>query len=835
MSSTDEGEIRDEDHGELKASLHHSQAENGVDRRGRHLDSSPVADSLSRGSDSTRRSLSPRVRKRLHDEGDRYDPKKAYRSRVDLARNSHYGYGRDGDARSVHDDASSRTDYRRSRVTYDDLDRFPSHSSRQPDPYRYRDRNSRDDRRDRDRSRARDQQLRDRARDKNDRQSRRAEQRRRSRSPERSRRNNDRDNYAHREAREHQGRNHRAPPADHWGNPDVKKNIPAFAPGGQEQFRGVAGHEPVASSRHAYHFMDRPPSPEPEPEPEPEEDLVVPEPIDEDAEIERRRKRREMVVARALARDANINGPDSVAPNADAKAAPDTEEMMVDMAQKTDARGNTQEAEATQTNMLLAEKANISVRETNAAVEEEPYGAEALWLNGSRGSAKVATAPTPASPDDEASAHGAAVDIPQAADEAPLEAPLETASQPPADSNRPSGSDALAEDGADLGFDMFSDKFDPNSYAAHMEKRPKMTEQEVGCLEVDDQEGYYKVRIGETIHSRYQVISLLGQGAYARVVRARDLQSETNRVVALKVMRNNAAIRRSGHAEIAIFQKLNRSDPSSKKHIVRLEEWFTYRNHLCVVFENMEMNLRQTVDKRARNVGFNLEAVRRFARQIFIGLDHMRNNNIIHADVKPDNILINETLSMVKICDMGTGFDLDDASTTLTKNPYLISRFYRAPEVILGMDFDHSIDVWSAGCTLYELYMGKVMFPGMTNNHMLMLIMDRRGRVPQRYLKRGEQARKYFDENGVFWFTGPHNPPKEGKAAMTFKQTRDLGPNIDDDVKFMTAAEKYDHDLFKDLLDQCLLVQAERRITPNKALQHPFFSKKAATTTPLAR
>ncbi|RCI10013.1 hypothetical protein L249_8696 [Ophiocordyceps polyrhachis-furcata BCC 54312] len=857
MSSTDEGEIRDEEHGELKASFHHSQAENGVDRRGRHLDSSPVADSLSRGSGSTRRSLSPRGRKRLHDEGDRYDPKKPYRSRADFPRPSHYGYGRDRDARPTHDDASSRMDHhRRSRVTYDDLDRLSTsslHHSRQPDTYRHRDRNSRDDRRDRDRSRARDQQFRDRARDKTDRQSRRGQQRRRSRSPERSQRN-DRDNYSHRESRDHQGRDRRAALSDRWGNTDVKKNTPAFTPGTQEQSRDVVGHGPAASSRHVYRFMDDlapcmlliipilaalvtdqllsvpTKQPSPEPEPEPEEDLVVPDPVDEDAEIERRRKRREMLVAQALARDANIGGPDKNAENADPKAAPDTNTVP-----KTDARGTTLQAEATRMDGVLAQEASAvrketstSVPEADAAVGETPddgTSAAALQVDTSRGSVEVATPQTPDSPglnsiveaddtstDDEALAHGIAMDVPEAADEAADEVPPEAAPQPSANLKRPSGSDASPED-VDDDFDMFAETFDEESYAVHKAKRPKITEQAVGLLEGDDKDGYYKMRIGEVIHSRYEIISMLGQGAYARVMRAKDLKSDANRVVALKVLRNNDAIRRSGHTEIAIIQKLNRNDPSNKKHIVHFEESFMYRNHLCMVFENMEMNLREVIRKFGLNVGINLEATRRFARQIFIALDHMRNNNIIHADLKPDNILINETRSVVKICDMGTGYDCDDASTTLTRNPYLISRFYRAPEVILGMDFDHSIDVWATGCTLFELFTGKILFPGSTNNHMLKLIMEKRGRVHLKYLKRGDQANKHFDEHGTFLST--HTDPITNQASS----------RIDEAASGMGPAEKQDLDQFKDLLDQCLLVHAEKRITPSAALQHPFLKK----------
>ena len=81
---------------------------------------------------------------------------------------------------------------------------------------------------------------------------------------------------------------------------------------------------------------------------------------------------------------------------------------------------------------------------------------------------------------------------------------------------------------------------------------------------------------------------------------------------------------------------------------------------------------------------------------------------------------------MLKVCDLGTASFASDAEIT----PYLVSRFYRAPEVILGMTFDYAIDMWSIGCTLYELYTGRILFAGSDNNQMLRAIQECRGKFP---------------------------------------------------------------------------------------------------------
>jgi serine/threonine-protein kinase PRP4 len=101
---------------------------------------------------------------------------------------------------------------------------------------------------------------------------------------------------------------------------------------------------------------------------------------------------------------------------------------------------------------------------------------------------------------------------------------------------------------------------------------------------------------------------------------------------------------------------------------------------------------------------------------------------------------------MLKICDLGSASDASDNEIT----PYLVSRFYRAPEIILGMNYDFAIDIWSVGCTLYELYTGKILFTGRTNNQMLRSIMDCRGKFTTKILKRAQFAHLHFDELANF-------------------------------------------------------------------------------------
>jgi len=211
----------------------------------------------------------------------------------------------------------------------------------------------------------------------------------------------------------------------------------------------------------------------------------------------------------------------------------------------------------------------------------------------------------------------------------------------------PEKEDNKKEADDDDDFDMFAEDF-ADKFAAPPAPKPDAAQDTRaaqagvagggGILEGDDKEGYYKIRPGEILDGRYQISTTLGRGMFSGVARAVDIV--TKKVVAIKIMRNNDALRKGGYTEIAILQKLNEADPEDKKHIVRFERAFEYKGHLCMAFENLSMNLREVLKKFGNNVGINLNATRAYAYQIFLALGHLRKCSIIHADLKPDNILV---------------------------------------------------------------------------------------------------------------------------------------------------------------------------------------------------
>lgn len=134
-----------------------------------------------------------------------------------------------------------------------------------------------------------------------------------------------------------------------------------------------------------------------------------------------------------------------------------------------------------------------------------------------------------------------------------------------------------------------------------------------------------------------------------------------------------------------------------------------FRNHQCLVFEMLSLNLYELL-KNTQFVGVSLHLIRKFAKQILKSLQFLARPDVdvIHCDLKPENILLrNPKRSGVKVIDFGSSCRSDKRMY-----PYIQSRFYRSPEVLLGLPYTVAIDMWSLGCILLEMHTGEPLFSG---------------------------------------------------------------------------------------------------------------------------
>ncbi|CAG9795766.1 unnamed protein product [Diatraea saccharalis] len=338
----------------------------------------------------------------------------------------------------------------------------------------------------------------------------------------------------------------------------------------------------------------------------------------------------------------------------------------------------------------------------------------------------------------------------------------------------------------------------------------------------DDAEGYYNVKVGDMIDcNKYTVKSILGQGVFANVILAQDNKNKTE--VAVKVMRTNEVIYKTGLKELALLKEINDADPENKHHCVKFLRSFMHKSHLCVVLEPLYMDMRKVIKKYGKHTGLNMKAVVSYSRQLLIALRLLKKLGIIHADVKPDNILVNEKKNILKLCDFGSASKVDENEIT----PYLVSRFYRAPEIILGVAYKHSIDIWSAACTIYEMTTGKIMFTGSSNNKMLKCFMDLKGKIPSKMIRKGKFKDQHFNYNNSFLLHKKDELSGREKFVelSNINATRDLLTELKKSHKNTTQDVEKKLTQLKDLLEKMLIFDSNQRLSVNDCLRHPFIQE----------
>ena len=260
------------------------------------------------------------------------------------------------------------------------------------------------------------------------------------------------------------------------------------------------------------------------------------------------------------------------------------------------------------------------------------------------GSTEGAAAPPskPLSNTEGAAAAAAAASLPLSSTEHTEEAGASNgAGAAGAEDSREEHGDRAAEGSREEDNDMFGDDFKAGE--GLLEGQDRMIDVDAGLEEdAKDEEGYYAARSGDMFcKGRYQVVSAVGRGVFSSVLCAKDTH-RFDAEVAIKVIRSNEVMSKLAQKELTLLEELRATDPEDRKHIVKLLHHFKHRGHLCFVFEKYDANLRDIIKKFGKGVGINIAAVRSYGKQMLIALAHMAKCSIMHADIKPDNMLVNK-------------------------------------------------------------------------------------------------------------------------------------------------------------------------------------------------
>ncbi|KIY70038.1 hypothetical protein CYLTODRAFT_420127 [Cylindrobasidium torrendii FP15055 ss-10] len=335
---------------------------------------------------------------------------------------------------------------------------------------------------------------------------------------------------------------------------------------------------------------------------------------------------------------------------------------------------------------------------------------------------------------------------------------------------------------------------------AHSKKKMATPDVTTNNFGYDDDRGDYQIVFHDHLAYRYEVIESVGKGSFGQVLNCRD--HKTGESVAIKIIRNKKRFHHQALVEIKILDNLRKWDEEEKHHVIKMTEHFYFRGHLCIAMELLSINLYELI-KANGFVGFTTALIRRFTSQMLYALSLMRHHRIVHCDLKPENVLLRHPAkSAIKVIDFGSSCLESEKIYT-----YIQSRFYRSPEVILGMHYHMAIDMWSLGCILAELYTGFPIFPGENEQEQLACIMEVLGVPDKEFVNKSSRKKLFFESNG--------NP-----RIVSNSKGRKRRPG----TKSLAQVLRCGDDNFVDFIAKCLIWDPEKRIKPSGALRHPFIT-----------
>jgi len=294
---------------------------------------------------------------------------------------------------------------------------------------------------------------------------------------------------------------------------------------------------------------------------------------------------------------------------------------------------------------------------------------------------------------------------------------------------------------------------------------------------------------------KYEIQQKLGKGAYGIVWKALD--KKTQKVVALKKIFDaftNGTDAQRTYREVMFLRMMNHDNIVKLENVLRAEN----DKDIYLVFEYMETDLHAVIR------GNLLEGIHKIyvIYQLLKAMKYLHTGELLHRDLKPSNLLVNSECLM-KVADFGlarsvASFSGKDAISSPVLTDYVATRWYRAPEILLGSTrYTKGVDMWSVGCIMAEVLIGKPLFPGTSTMNQISRVLQITGRPTEEDID---------SVDSPFARTMLESIPDPGKATLN---------------KIFTGASEE----ALDLLQKLLHFNPHKRWTSEQALNHPYVAQ----------
>ena len=355
---------------------------------------------------------------------------------------------------------------------------------------------------------------------------------------------------------------------------------------------------------------------------------------------------------------------------------------------------------------------------------------------------------------------------------------------------------------------------------------------------------FFFLTLSQHVEFAVKIMSKIGEGTFGRVVECWDRIDK--RYVAIKITKSKEKYKVAAQMELTVLATLAAHDPQCQQPVLRLQEWFDYRGHICMVFNRLGPSMFDLLQLNKFR-GLPLGVAQTFMRQILQAVSYMHSLGMVHTDLKPENILLLDDViknvrhaqvdingrsssrhlpskRIIKLIDFGSSIFLED------HHPSLVStRHYRAPEVILQLGWSQPCDVWSMGCLFMELLTGQALFQTREDLEHLAMMEVAIGKIPkamaltacQSKRKSSQSSALLFDSRGrtvqLNWPAGA-----QGRRSVTeVAKMKSIKAYLSSVISSSDKPEPFQHLLH--LLSHMLAWEPSKRISARDALLHPFF------------
>ncbi|XP_069754461.1 cyclin-dependent kinase-like 2 isoform X2 [Narcine bancroftii] len=285
----------------------------------------------------------------------------------------------------------------------------------------------------------------------------------------------------------------------------------------------------------------------------------------------------------------------------------------------------------------------------------------------------------------------------------------------------------------------------------------------------------------------YESLGLVGEGTYGSVMKCRH--KETGQIVAIKRFQDredDRLVKKIAVREIRFLKQFRH------ENLVNLIEVFKQKKRLFLVFEFVDHTVLDDLERFPN--GLENKRLRKCLIQVLRATEYLHKNNIIHRDIKPENVLVSAS-GVVKLCDFGFARTLAAPGETYTE--YVATRWYRAPELVVGDNkYGKPVDIWAFGCMSIEMATGRPYLPGNSDLDQIHKIVTQVGNLTT-------HLRSLFSKNPTF----------AGACLPDIQRPESPEKKLSKCNPLLTL-----------LVKKCLQMDADKRASSTELLKHEYFT-----------